>query len=111
VLRERKHVEQDESRNEGSLGLCPDFGDFEWGYLLLGRAGCGDFRNRRQDRQEHPNAKRVDLLSDPAWAILLKEHRDLEAVDLVRFTFELDEAVEEIHTLASAVFGSKVGQG
>ncbi len=48
----------------------------------------------------------VDLISDPAWAILLQEHRDLEGVDLVRFTFELDEAVEEIHTLVSTVFGS-----
>ena len=47
----------------------------------------------------------VDLIADPAWAILLKEHRDLEGVDLVRFTFELDEAVEEIHALVSAVFG------
>jgi len=48
---------------------------------------------------------KVDLVSDPAWAILLQEHRDLEGVDLVRFTFELDEAVEEIHTLVSMVFG------
>ncbi len=48
---------------------------------------------------------RVDLIADPAWAILLKEHRDLEGVDLVRFTFELDEAVEEIHALVSTVFG------
>jgi len=50
--------------------------------------------------------QKVDLISDPAWAILLKEHRDLEGVDLVRFTFELDEAVEEIHALVSTVFGS-----
>jgi putative nucleotidyltransferase with HDIG domain len=49
---------------------------------------------------------KVDLIADPAWAILLKEHRDLEGMDLVRFTFELDEAVEEIHTLVSTVFGS-----
>ena len=48
----------------------------------------------------------VDLVSDPAWAILLKEHRDLEGVDLVRFTFELDESVEEIHALVSTVFGA-----
>jgi putative nucleotidyltransferase with HDIG domain len=47
----------------------------------------------------------VDLVSDPAWAILLKEHHDLEGVDLVRFTFELDEAVEQIHALVSTVFG------
>jgi putative nucleotidyltransferase with HDIG domain len=48
---------------------------------------------------------KVDLIADPAWAILLKEHRDLEGVDLVRFTFELDEAVEEIHALVATVFG------
>jgi hypothetical protein len=48
---------------------------------------------------------KLDLIADPAWAILLKEHRDLEGVDLVRFTFELDEAVGEIHALVSTVFG------
>jgi putative nucleotidyltransferase with HDIG domain len=47
----------------------------------------------------------VDLIADPAWAILLKEYRDLEGVDLVRFTFELDEAVGEIHALVATVFG------
>jgi putative nucleotidyltransferase with HDIG domain len=50
---------------------------------------------------------KVDLISDPAWAVLSKEHRDLEGVDLVRFTFELDEAVGEIHELVSTVFGSR----
>ena len=49
---------------------------------------------------------KVDLISDPAWAILSREYRNLETVDLVRFTFELDEAVEEIHALVGAVFGS-----
>jgi len=49
---------------------------------------------------------KVDLIADPAWAILLKEHRELEGVDLVRFTFELDEAVEEIEALVGTVFGS-----
>jgi len=49
---------------------------------------------------------KVDLIADPAWAILLQAHRDLEGVDLVRFTFELDEAVEEIHALVSTVFGT-----
>lgn len=49
---------------------------------------------------------KVDLVADPAWAILLKAHRDLEGVDLVRFTFELDEAVEGIHALVSTVFGT-----
>jgi putative nucleotidyltransferase with HDIG domain len=50
--------------------------------------------------------RKVNLVTDPAWAILLKEHRDLEGVDLVRFTFELDEAVEGIHELVSTVFGT-----
>jgi putative nucleotidyltransferase with HDIG domain len=49
---------------------------------------------------------KVDLISDPAWTILLQEHRDLEGVDLVRFTFELDDAIEEIHALVATVFGS-----
>jgi putative nucleotidyltransferase with HDIG domain len=48
---------------------------------------------------------KVDLVSDPAWAILLQEHRELEGMDLVRFTFELDEAVEEIHALVATIFG------
>jgi putative nucleotidyltransferase with HDIG domain len=50
--------------------------------------------------------QRVDLVSDPAWEVLLQEHKELEGVDLVRFTFELDEAVGEIHELVSTVFGS-----
>jgi putative nucleotidyltransferase with HDIG domain len=50
--------------------------------------------------------QKVDLVGDPAWAVLLQAHRDLEGVDLVRFTFELDEAVEEVHALVSAIFGS-----
>lgn len=48
---------------------------------------------------------KVDLMSNPAWEVLLKEHRELEGVDLARFTFELDESVEEIHSLVSTVFG------
>jgi putative nucleotidyltransferase with HDIG domain len=49
---------------------------------------------------------KVDLIADPAWAVLSKEYRDLEGMDLVRFTFELDEAVQEIHALVATVFGS-----
>lgn len=51
---------------------------------------------------------KVDLLADPAWQILLHEHQDLEKVDLVRFTFELDEAVGEIGELVSMVLGNTV---
>jgi putative nucleotidyltransferase with HDIG domain len=49
--------------------------------------------------------QRVDLMSDPAWAVLLKEHRELEGMDLARLTFELDESVEDVHALVAAVFG------
>lgn len=49
--------------------------------------------------------QKVDLLHDPAWTILLREHRDLDGVDLVRFTFELDAAVGEVCELVSSIFG------
>ena len=50
--------------------------------------------------------QKVDLVHDPAWAILLKEHHELEGVDLARFTFELDEDVADIYQLVSTIFGS-----
>jgi len=50
--------------------------------------------------------QKVDLAHDPAWAVLLKEYRELEGVDLVRFTFELDEAVANIHEPLFTIFGS-----
>ena len=49
---------------------------------------------------------KVDLIADPAWAVLRKDHHDLEGLDLARFTFELDEAVDEIEILVATVFGS-----
>jgi putative nucleotidyltransferase with HDIG domain len=49
--------------------------------------------------------QRVDLISDPAWAVLLKAQPELGEVDLVRFSFELDEEIVEIHELVSAVLG------
>ncbi len=50
--------------------------------------------------------QKVDLATDPAWFILLKEYRDLEGVDLVRFTFEMDEAMGKIYELVSTILGS-----
>lgn len=51
---------------------------------------------------------KVDLLGDPAWRILVQEHKDLDNIDLVRFTFELDEAIGEIRELVSMVLGAAV---
>jgi hypothetical protein len=48
----------------------------------------------------------VDMISDPAWEILAKEYRELEGMDLARFTFELDDAVAKIFELVSTVFGA-----
>jgi len=53
--------------------------------------------------------QKVDLAHDPAWAVLQKKYRDLEGVDLERFTFELDEAVANIYELVSTIFGSNAG--
>jgi hypothetical protein len=52
----------------------------------------------------------VDWVSDPAWAILQKEYRELDGMDLVRFTFEMDEAIGEVFALVSAIFGGALAQ-
>jgi putative nucleotidyltransferase with HDIG domain len=49
--------------------------------------------------------QKVDMISDPAWKILMMAHRELDGVDLARFTFELDDSVTEIFELVSTVFG------
>jgi HD-like signal output (HDOD) protein len=49
--------------------------------------------------------QKVDLAHNPAWTILQQQHRALEGVDLVRFTFELDEAVGEVFQLVATIFG------
>ena len=51
----------------------------------------------------------VDLMADPAWTILLQAHRELAGMDLVRFTFERDESVSEIHALVATIFGTSAG--
>lgn len=56
-------------------------------------------------------SRKVDLANDPAWAILLQEYRALEGIDLVRFTFELDEAAGEVFNLVSTIFGSSAAAG
>jgi len=48
---------------------------------------------------------KVDLLTDPAWTVLLAEYKQLENFDLARFTFELDEAVGQIRELVSTILG------
>jgi putative nucleotidyltransferase with HDIG domain len=54
--------------------------------------------------------QKVDLVGDPAWAILLKEHKDLAKVDLALFSFELDEAVDEVSKLVATIFSGQKSQ-
>ncbi len=49
--------------------------------------------------------QRVDLAHNSAWDILRNEYRELDGIDLVRFTFELDEAVGEVIALVATIFG------
>ena len=56
-------------------------------------------------------SRKVDLAHNPAWAILLQEYRALEGIDLVRFTFELDEAAAEVFNLVSTIFGAGAAAG
>jgi putative nucleotidyltransferase with HDIG domain len=53
---------------------------------------------------------KVDLVHNPAWAILQNQYRDLEGVDLARFTFELDDAVEEVFELVATIFGASAAK-
>ena len=50
--------------------------------------------------------QKVDMAHDPGWGALLKEHSELEGIDLERFTFELDEAMNDIRDLVSLAFGT-----
>ena len=49
---------------------------------------------------------KVDLVADPAWSILLKDHETLAKMDLALFSFELDEAVGEVAALVSSIFAA-----
>lgn len=50
--------------------------------------------------------QKIDLAYNPAWAILLKEHSELEGVDLVRFTFEMDDAMTNIYDMVATIFAT-----
>lgn len=56
-------------------------------------------------------SRKVDLANNPAWSILSHEYRALEGIDLVRFTFELDEAAGEVFNLVSTIFGAGAAAG
>ncbi len=49
----------------------------------------------------------VDLSSDPAWQFLVRIHPELENVDVVRFTLDIEGAMDQIVSTVDAVFGCK----
>jgi putative nucleotidyltransferase with HDIG domain len=53
--------------------------------------------------------RKVDLVSDPSWAILAQEHKELNGMDLELFTFELDDALNQVCDLVATIFGKAVG--
>ena len=87
-----------------------DLGQSESAHPLVALVHLSDLLCRMRNLgYEYYERQKLNLVQDPAWAILLKEYRTLEGVDLVRFTFELDEAVEQVSTLVSTIFGSAAG--
>ena len=49
----------------------------------------------------------VDLGSDAAWQILVPTYPALENMDLVRFTLDIDGAMDQIAATVNAVFDAK----
>ncbi len=54
--------------------------------------------------------QKIDLAYNPAWGVLLQEHSELEGVDLVRFTFEMDDAVASIYDMVATIFAAHSGR-
>jgi HD-like signal output (HDOD) protein len=51
-------------------------------------------------------AREFDLASEVAWEVLQKRHPAAAALDLARFTFELDEYAIEVQRLVDSIFGA-----
>jgi putative nucleotidyltransferase with HDIG domain len=50
--------------------------------------------------------QKIDLTHDSAWEVLLKEQNELAGVDLVRFTFELDDSIADIYEMVTTIFAA-----
>jgi putative nucleotidyltransferase with HDIG domain len=49
----------------------------------------------------------IDLAGDEAWSILVEEHKKLAAMDLARFTMDIDGMMAEVVALVDAVFSGR----
>lgn len=56
-------------------------------------------------------AREFDLASEPAWQILQIKHPATAALDLARFTLELDEHAIHVQELVDSIFAGKRPQG
>jgi hypothetical protein len=46
----------------------------------------------------------VDFEEEPGFGILLQEHPQLRSFDWARFTFEMEDFMEEVHRLVSLMY-------
>jgi len=52
----------------------------------------------------YPEFLRVDFAEHPGWNLLLGRYAELERIDLVRFTFEVSDAVAEVSAVVNLIF-------
>ncbi|HUO33359.1 MAG TPA: HDOD domain-containing protein [Candidatus Acidoferrum sp.] len=52
----------------------------------------------------YPEFLRVDFAEHPAWHLLVRRYAELERIDLVRFTFEVSDAVAEVSAVVNLIF-------
>jgi hypothetical protein len=53
-------------------------------------------------------AREFDLAGQPAWVVLQQKYPPAAALDLARFTFELDQYAIEVQNLVDAIFSHGV---
>ena len=52
----------------------------------------------------YPEFLRVEFAAHPGWDLLIGRYKELERIDLVRFTFEVSDAVNEISAVVNLIF-------
>lgn len=58
----------------------------------------------------YPEFLRVEFAAHPGWELLTSQYKELEKLDLVRFTFEVSDAVSEVSPVVNLIFpGSTPG--
>lgn len=81
-----------------------------WSYAAL--VSLADLFCRVRDMgYGYPEFLRVDFAEHPGWALLLGRYSELGKIDLVRFTFEVSDAVSEVSVVVNLIFPSAAQAG